>query len=399
MLATCLVLVAFTACATPDEDTDAISTEALALEATDDAPLGIFGTYHGILLDAERKPIQLDQKGAAELQDKLIAGVLEMPIGPELAAKRNAIVGNHQLSVIEKIVVNDALLSWAVATDVKVAARYGATHLAIGATAIDLAHLTRDFWQPRPWLLDVLRQHLADAFIPILRAGQRGQAYLDRCNAAEVPTPPNWPSSAWVARGEFDGRPFLTSPSIRVYQYTVPGRGQCTALPRLTSDGSIDLMGIICSSDTTGKACFWDNIDAVTESRIHGPLATTAMQIRYLQNGDSLRENCTNCHRGENVYVGQPGTRLAFPRAPVWPAPVSTNPAWVNPPAFRVRGTSSCSGCHAVASLSTGAARYCGTVMRSAADLTMPSTAAPIGWGSSDPEMTAIRSACAGATF
>ena len=82
-------------------------------------------------------------------------------------------------------------------------------------------------------------------------------------------------------------------------------------------------MGVFCQSSTTGKACFWDSKDRVTGAAIQGPL-DTPMVIANLRNGDTLVENCTDCHRGENVFLVHPGTPLAFGASAV-------SPSWYTP--------------------------------------------------------------------
>ena len=351
-----------------------------------EVPLGIAGSYHGILHDRWRKPIKLTVQGALAKQEELVALVLQTKKGADLASKRAAIVGNRQLSLVERIVINDGLLEWAVSTDQQVAEAYDATHGWLSTTAIDLARLTPDFYQRRIWLADILRRLDLSQFFPILRARRDGKAYQEQCRAAGVPFPPSWPSSDWVSNGDLPvSKSFLPSDGVSVYSYRDPAvPGLCIALPRTTTTGEIDLMGFICQSATTGKTCYWDNLDAVTGSRIRGPLDTTRIDMLLVQNGNSLRSNCTSCHRGDNSFIQHPGTALDFgaeAQAAVWPSPVTTQ-AWSNPPALRARGSSPCSSCHAIAALSAG---YCGDVLMPALgsltpepDRTMPPYGMPL---------------------
>lgn len=107
-----------------------------------------------------------------------------------------------------------------------------------------------------------------------------GQAYIDECAANGVPTPPDWGSSQWVHTGNLsDAQEFISVTSeARVHKYTPTNtEGACIALPRV-SGSTIGLLGIICLSKQTGKACFWDNQALISHGVIqsHFPILPEA---------------------------------------------------------------------------------------------------------------------------
>ncbi|OBU23702.1 hypothetical protein [Photobacterium aquimaris] len=234
------------------------------------------------------------------------------------------------------------------------------------------------------WLLDLLSQrsllnHLI--LIPPLETDD----YIETCRENDVPIPPAWGSALWVHQGTAT-TDFLDSDRTEVYAYkssTVPGA--CMALPRwvvndTTGDEFIQFLGIICQSKTTGKACFWDNIDNETGTRITGG-NDLAFNITDIQNGNTLAEDCTGCHRGKNVFLIHPGTAIDISAdhdidPNVRYQPVSSQ-GWTNPPAYAERGDGACAGCHEIGALSFN---YCNVLLRNAANQTMPSSAEPANW-------------------
>jgi hypothetical protein len=233
--------------------------------------------------------------------------------------------------------------------------------------------------------------------------------YMKECAKGKVPLPPPWGDPRWVkTQDNLDNNKVLDAnatepagpdytPKTEVWTSKSPN-GICYALPRIGLDGKIRLLGQICQSDKTGKACFWDNI-GLDGKRIN-PDATAkgvnpALDPAKLQGGDKLGENCTKCHRGDNVFSITPGTPLQRgPRNPCdtdadeFPEDRVTAPAggqryepigrtsgpegaFSNPPeadSFRKKGTSACSQCHGIPKLS---ASYCGIIL-GMAGRTMP---------------------------
>jgi hypothetical protein len=146
--------------------------------------------------------------------------------------------------------------------------------------------------------------------------------YMQDCKKAGVPLPPVWGDAGWQRKGvlpkklSFDGDYATTE----VWTYATDA-GICYALPRIDDSGVIKLLGIICQGQKVSKegkkvstACFWDNVDAATGKRIEGA-ATAGMDPRKIGDGYTLKlpesEQCTHCHRGDNVFTIYPGTVLA----------------------------------------------------------------------------------------
>jgi hypothetical protein len=214
--------------------------------------------------------------------------------------------------------------------------------------------------------------------------------YIADCRANEVPIPPDWPTGDWKNRGFLPAEFIFASQdkAAEVWTYEAVGRGLCYALPRtkvneITKKNEILLLGIICQSKSTGKACFWDNRDARTGVQIVRTLPLQGpYRIARLQGGDTLIENCTACHRGDNAFIiinpdetplGEPSDRNPDVRYD----PISGQANWSNPPAFSPKGSGgACAGCHEIPALNP---EICG-FLREAADRTMPNTAAPAGW-------------------
>jgi hypothetical protein len=140
--------------------------------------------------------------------------------------------------------------------------------------------------------------------------------YMRDCLTHNVPIPPDWPKGPtgnWVNLGVLDVN-FLASSATPIAELwafrdnSPESPGTCFALPRKDRegpDGMIQLLGIICQSDRTKSACFWDNMD-LGGTRIKGPERTLTLEIAKIQGGDQLRENCTMCHRGDNAFLIHP---------------------------------------------------------------------------------------------
>ena len=159
-----------------------------------------------------------------------------------------------------------------------------------------------------------------------------GQAYIDECMAAKVPIPPTinqmdpagltgWKSQGFIPPVE---QFIIKSPAeVRTYKSTTPA-GMCYALPRYTDTTKtmVDLDGVICLSQETSKACFWDNqmsgkafpFPAGTQIPISVPNTTIDPMGQYQAGGFELLGGsggvCTDCHAGENPYITHPRSDL-----------------------------------------------------------------------------------------
>jgi hypothetical protein len=86
-----------------------------------------------------------------------------------------------------------------------------------------------------------------------------GAAYINECNAAGVPTPPDWGTSQWVSRGVLTNEFISASQEAEVFTFkSNTPEGMCIALPRSTGN-SINLLGIICLGKSSSNVCIWDN--------------------------------------------------------------------------------------------------------------------------------------------
>lgn len=210
-------------------------------------------------------------------------------------------------------------------------------------------------------------------------ARQQGDTpYMTSCRRHNVPVPPDWQESttAWQLQGNLGNGTNLLAETpgedAFVWTYSGPVRGGCIILPRKGG-----LAGIICQGALTGFACFWDN-----KLRTDGPNASsigwegTRLTIAELQDGNELQENCTNCHRGNNVFLISPddSTWATVLRGPLVTTlgstfttrversedmkdghprytPLSSQTTWAN--TFRA-GTSGCAQCHELPDLGFG---------------------------------------------
>lgn len=214
-----------------------------------------------------------------------------------------------------------------------------------------------------------------------------GDSYIETCRANDVPIPPNWPDERWVSRGElpFFFADFPDARTTEVFTYEEPnGQGLCYALVRKNRNRWYEAVGMICQSKATGKACFWDNVvpGERMDNRIRG--LEIQLDVRTMGNGSNMRERCTDCHRGENVFLVHPGTPLdaVKQRLPdVRYTPIGQED-WENPSPMEHKGEGACSQCHELAAPTK---RFCG-LLRQAAEKTMPSQARPAGWDNPLPE-------------
>ena len=135
----------------------------------------------------------------------------------------------------------------------------------------------------------------------------RDTNYMADCRTHNVPIPPDWAESgtAWRLQGTLTQNILQPNGFAAVWTYSDPGRrGACIALPRGSgAPGSV--AGIICQSATTGHACFWDNKLRSNPGSAIG-WSGKRLVINDLVDGSNLVENCTGCHRGNNVYLISP---------------------------------------------------------------------------------------------
>jgi len=225
--------------------------------------------------------------------------------------------------------------------------------------------------------------------------------YFNECRREQVPIPPDWGHRNWVFQSELDPNFSFVADSdsiAEVWTYVDPNvPGLCIGLPRKdVATKGIGLFGIICQSERTGKACFWDNVDWRTKYRLT-PEQSKHMKIADIQNGSLVKENCTNCHRGENVFVIHPRTAVDLPKEfdtdpeGDWYTPISRQKIWGNP--GPMKGMARCTGCHKLPELAANnndlstkpveKSPYC-RILRQAVNKTMPPSGAA-GWENPQP--------------
>lgn len=157
-----------------------------------------------------------------------------------------------------------------------------------------------------------------------------GQAYINECQANQVPIPPpiNQMDPAGTAGWKIEGlipqnQQFIVATPAQLRSFTSP-QGVCIALPRFTgaSMATVFLDGVICQSNITSKVCFWDNQRANPPSSGMGQGfsfgATEIIPIGvpttpgglYQAGGKEIEfgtgDVCTDCHAGENPYIVHP---------------------------------------------------------------------------------------------
>lgn len=178
--------------------------------------------------------------------------------------------------------------------------------------------------------------------------------YMEKCTANQVPIPPSWLDPAqpgtinplWVKITTLDrSRIFALDPNweTTLYAYTDPnGLGTCAALPRgPTGKHAVQLeaLGMICQG-RNGKSCFWDNKEVTVSRDDKGlPFQNALSDLRdirpeFMADGDNLIENCSQCHRGDNIFIIHEDTDMTkLPgRIPDQKAePISDQPTWSNP--------------------------------------------------------------------
>jgi len=149
--------------------------------------------------------------------------------------------------------------------------------------------------------------------------------------------------------------------------------------------GKTAFFAIVCQSEHTGKACFWDSVDPNTGGKVFRRLLSDKLEIAKIADGYSLKnENCTDCHRGPNAFLIRPQTALDLP------APFDIHPrqtyqpmgraGWQNPRPLLIHdpnGNNKCATCHEIPGLSE---KYCAAVLANVSETYMPSASNPVGW-------------------
>lgn len=344
--------------------------------------------YHGLVLDANLDVIEMNSENVSRMQESLFS-ILHAS-ARERAIQRFGADPGQLLSVPglhgqERLAVGTAVLNALLAaSDPELQERYAWRHQLIRRGAEDQI----DWSAPvlRPKVLQKVQEYKIPPswYMPPSTAAESttpGSQYVAQCRAAGVPIPPDWPDAQWINQGPLAFLFVTNWYEAEVHTYKDPAvPGVCYAMPRRNSSGSIQHLEIICQSDTTGKACFWEN------RTLKGKLLTgvaLSLDIESISNGSTLAETCTACHRGDNAFNIHPGTALDLKRATVVGGPYDTDPAvrftpigqahWSNPGSLTLPppppGQRSCTTCHGLPKTS---GFYCRSVLANAAQATMP---------------------------
>ncbi len=365
--------------------------------------------YHGRVYDDNLEPIEFNAEVLAAMQESLFEALTKL-VAPEYWAKADGVSAetldryvNSGYDGYDQLAFRQEILNRLV----------DAAPNAITAEYSWRLNLLDDyFWREISLMKWAIHPDVLEQMSRIWFYLSPGNQYVKDCRDQGVPIPPDFPdASRWKYQGEL-GYTFISQQdsngnplTAEVYAYqdtSTSTPGTCIALPRArtsskySAGGDADLIGIICqSSKKVGKsqhACFWDNLElkpnGTTGNRLNGQ--SNPMTIGYVADGYSLSENCTECHRGNNVFNIHPGTALDLSQAPAskgGPYPVSAGwyqpigrSNFTNPPAFQLGppGLSqrSCETCHSIGSLAgvnikTPARGYC-NIIADAAHRTMP---------------------------
>ena len=345
--------------------------------------------YHGDVYDDELRKLEFDLDAILRLQDALLRSVYDKSddeAGGLLLQLLEEVDASPELTREELAVVNNAVL-----------ARFfgGAPSGPFQSDRDTFWIVQRELYKTlgddaaiRPEIAESLKDRGLVTYLP--PSAPPPARYIGDCRKASVPIPPDWPDPKWQNRKELKVTLVNKGQETFVFAYRSENpAGTCIALPRLNRlNGDIEQLGIICQSDATGRACFWDNVDPTNkEKRLTGPLTGPSplkLEITSIGNGYTLTDDCTECHRGKNVFLIHPGTPLDLK------APFVTDPqqryvpigqvGWSNPgPLYLHRpdgGGHACAACHEIPGLSE---LYC-SILQGAADTTMPSGSTPVGW-------------------
>ncbi|HTS90928.1 MAG TPA: hypothetical protein VMG55_02930 [Stellaceae bacterium] len=203
----------------------------------------------------------------------------------------------------------------------------------------------------------------------------KATTYVDDCRDKAVPIPPPWGDPGWEKQETLKPEQLwiLNSEDLSAEVWTYrpkkgePGEGGlCVALPRY-QNGTLIAMGIICQGKE-GYVCFWD-LGAGTVDQPGGDPSQKAnpkgVKVDDMPNGSNLLENCTDCHRGSNGFIGHAGIDTIGGESTKPYKPLSSgrkDQVWENPKAPATLAPK-CQTCHILPKLTR---EYCEAVLKSA---------------------------------
>lgn len=336
--------------------------------------------YHGMLLDSDLKPIELDAKTVALIQGSMIDELMKES---DEATRKSVGFMIDELSKLGFDANDKRLLNDAIIADLLEKAPQSARDRY--EWRYRLVHSWSPVLKVSPEALEWLRQRKIDLEDLILKGGRPD--YVAECSANRVPIPPDWPSPQWEPLGALPRVFTAHDYTAELYGYRDPAvPGACFAVPRKTGT-SIEFLGIICQGNERGKACFWDNVDGASGMRLRG--SNLRLSIANVRNGSNLEENCTVCHRGNNAFLVHPEDppfQAALSRFDLAPSarysPIGQS-HWSNPGPLFLSAPQppgrTCAECHEIPEPHSSGNPYC-AVLRQAAMQTMPQGEPRAGW-------------------
>jgi hypothetical protein len=230
--------------------------------SNNDEPIAYIG--HGAMFDRNGKEIQVTSEFIREAHKFYLNTLLKQADERQRALfeqKQKRLFSQQQWDIRSEHYINSALIEWLI-KEVKPASSDALS----GKLKLLKQKLTSPSFQADPSvnIKEVKPFELPDALKDLLleeglvESGGSGTvlfsttlggaAYINECNGAGVPTPPDWGTSQWVSRGILtDADEFISVPQeaeVFTHDSNTP-EGLCIALPRSTGN-TINLLGIIC---------------------------------------------------------------------------------------------------------------------------------------------------------
>lgn len=404
----------------------AISTPVPAQPASPE-PIAYIG--HGAMFDAQGREILPTPEFIEATQAWYFAYLSEKAKGTRAAARRGELMrtfadvpfqGQERLLARQAVLYQILLMSGIELTEPRMPGKVllvGSQLKWVLPTRPDVNWRERDF-KPSASVDAWMREKKLGRYMAgrqFLATSNTGQAYIDECQANQVPIPPpiNQMDPAGTAGWKIEGlipqnQQFIIATPAQLRSFR-SSNGVCIALPRFTgaSMTTVALDGVICQSSVTSKVCFWDNQRANPPSSGFGEDfqfgATQIIPIgvpispgglyqaggREIEFGDG--GVCTDCHAGENPYIVHPDATIRTSYTfgdlsddmplfapgrydPIaggsWPMNNLSHSPALTPPV--------CTGCHVqggngrLPHLSNQLGGYCGTVLRGAVTGVVP---------------------------
>gem|GEM_PF-1991895 len=264
----------------------------------------IASTGHGKFFDKDMNEVKLDAPLIILIQESMIEEILKAsPTDPDpVVEEAQDLVDSQTLTIDETILVQSGMIGKLLQdAPEELITRFGWLNTALTSYWLGL----------HPDLIEQLRPEIHDLlerlgfFKPV---SVPETDYMADCRTHRVPIPPDWAESGtpWVSQGTLTQNLLAPGEFAEVWTYSDPTvKGACIALPR-GSGAPGTLAGIICQSATTGHACFWDSKLRDDPNQVSLGWKGIQLEISKLADGSNLKENCTGCHRGNNVFLISP---------------------------------------------------------------------------------------------